>query len=102
MITYTIKSYDVNAYTGKDQDIRLGITDDTNTYRGYILFKENISNGPNYILHPNGIVNAFMPMEKFSIILDILRNEKPVRFIINQQANMASIAIGNEPTGEGE
>jgi hypothetical protein len=54
------------------------------------------------VLYPNGIFNAFMPLEKLLPTLEVLRNEKPVYFAINEAYNWAALKTGLEPTGEEE
>lgn len=102
MITFSIGSYEIMAFTGKNQPIRLYMNDSNRKYRGYIDFIKDYSSSQSFILHQNGVINAFMPLEKLNLILDILRNEKPVYFSLNKQYNWAAIKTGAEPTGEEE
>jgi hypothetical protein len=102
MITFSIGLYEIMAFTGRNQPVRLYMSDVNKKYRGYIDFVSNYNESQNFILHPNGIINAFMPLEKLHPVLDILRNEKPVFFSLNKQYNWAAIKTGTEPTGEEE
>ena len=101
MITFTIGSYQVMDYTGRNQPVRLYMRDNNDQYRGYIDFREEYS-GPDFTVHPNGIVNAYMPLKKLHYTLDILRNEKPVYYSVNEQYGWAALKTGLEPTGEEE
>lgn len=102
MITFTIKSYEVFELAGTNQPVRVYMHDDQNKYRGYIDFSETIPAGNGYILHPNGIINAFMPLSKLHLTLDLLRNEKPVYFSVNPDYKWAALKTGLEPTGDEE
>lgn len=102
MITFTIGTYEVMAFAGKNQVIRVYLNDDGNNYRGYIDFIKDYSGTQNFVVYPNGIVNAYMSFDKLHPILDVLRNEKPVYFSVNEQYNWAAIKTGSEPTGEEE
>lgn len=102
MITFSIGTYEVMAFAGKNQVIRIYMNDDSNRYRGYIDFINNYAGVQNFIVHPNGIINAFMSFDKLHPILDILRHEKPVYFSVNEQYNWAALKTGVEPTGEEE
>ncbi|MBD2328085.1 hypothetical protein [Alkalinema sp. FACHB-956] len=102
MITFSIATYEVMAFAGKSQPVRVYLTDDSNRYRGYIDFIEDYSGTQNFIVYPNGIINAFMPLDKLHPMLDLLRNEKPVYFSVNEQYNWAALKTGSEPTGEEE
>ena len=102
MITFEIGTYSVFEMAGKDKPVRVYMNDDKKKYRGYIDFVENYSGAKGYILHANGIINAFMPLSKLGATLDILRNEKPVCFAVNDPYNWAALKTGNEPTGEEE
>ena len=102
MIDFTIASYQVMAFTGSNQPVRVYLTDSSNTYRGYIDFIKDYSGTNKFVVHSNGIINAFMPLEKLHPSLDLLRNEKPVYFAVNQDYNWAALKSGQEPTGEEE
>lgn len=102
MITFTIGSYRVFELAGAQQPVRVYMNDSTNKYRGYLEFREGYSDPKKFILHSNGIINAFMPLSKLDVTLDILRNEKPVYFSVNERYEWAALKTGNEPTGEEE
>ena len=102
MITFTIGSYQVMEFAGSNQPVRVYMNDSSNKYRGYIDFIKDYSGTNKFIVHSNGIINAFMPLEKLHLSLDILRYEKPVYFIVNQDYNWAALKTGLEPTGEEE
>jgi hypothetical protein len=89
-------------FAGRNQPVRVYLHDDSNKYRGYIDFIKDYDGPNNFILHPNGIINAFMSFDKLHPTLDILRNEKPVYFSVNEQYNWAAFKTGVEPTGEEE
>jgi hypothetical protein len=78
------------------------MTDEKNKYRGYIDFIKDYTGARNYIVYDNGIINAFMPLSKLHPTLDILRNETPVYFVVNETYNWAALQTGNEPTGDEE
>lgn len=86
----------------KDQVVRVYLNDDSSKYRGYIDFISKYSGTQNFIVYPNGIINAFMSFDKLHPVLDILRHEKPVFFSVNEQYNWAVLKTGAEPTGEEE
>lgn len=102
MITFTIGSYQVMEFTGSNKLVRVYMHDSTNKYRGYIDFIKDYSGTKNFIVHSNGIINAFMSLDKLHPTLDILRNEKPVYFAVNERYNWAALKTGLEPTGEEE
>jgi hypothetical protein len=102
MITFVVGSYQVFELAGKNQPVRVYMNDDTGKYRGYIDFIKDYSGSQNFILWPNGIINAFMPLEKLHPTLDVLREEKPVYFALNETYDWAALKTGYEPTGEEE
>ena len=102
MITFTIGTYQVMGFAGKNQPVRVYFNDDFKKYRGYIDFIKDYAGARNFILHPNGIINAFMSLDKLHPTLDILRYEKPVFFSVNEKYNWAALKTGAEPTGEEE
>ena|SRR5688572_7869135 len=102
MTTFTIAKYEVFASTGANQPVRIYMHDELDAYRGYIDFIHDYSGPQKYIIHPNGIINAFMPLEKLHFTLDLLRYEKPVFFTVNEVYGWAAIKTGKEPTGEEE
>jgi hypothetical protein len=102
LIEFVIGSYQFFELAGSNQPVRIYLNDDTNKYRGYIDFIKDYSGTQKYILYPNGIFNAFMPLEKLQPTLDVLRNEKPVYFAINDPYKWAALKTGAEPTGEEE
>jgi len=102
MITFTIGNYEIMEFMGKDKVVRVYMYDDNNQYRGYMDFIKEYGGTTNFIVHSNGIINAFISLDKLHLTLDILRNEKPVYFSVNQAYNWAAIKTGREPTGEEE
>ena len=102
MITFTIGSYQVMEFAGSNQPVRVYMNDGSNKYRGYIDFIEDYSGSKKFVIHANGVINAFMPLEKLHISLDILRNEKPVYFAVDEAHDWAALKTGLEPTGEEE
>jgi len=48
------------------------------------------------------IITAHYPIEAFPDIIDILRNEKPVKFVYEKIMGYARVETGKEPAGEGE
>jgi hypothetical protein len=102
MITFVVEKYQVFELMGKNQPVRIYMNDNSGKYRGYIDFIKDYSGANKFILHPNGIINAFMPLEKLHPTLDVLRNEKPVYFSVNETYNWAALKTGLEPTGEEE
>ncbi len=102
MTTFTVAKYEVFELAGSGQPVRVYMRDDTNQYRGYIDFIAGYSAAQKFIVHPNGIINAFMPLDRLHLTLDILRHEKPVYFSVNPQYNWAALKTGEEPTGEAE
>lgn len=102
MITFTIKTYETMAFAGKGQPVRVYMNDETNRYRGYIDFINDYAGAQNFVVHPNGIINAFMPFDRLAATLDILRHEQPVYFVVNPDYNWAAFKTGAEPTGEEE
>jgi hypothetical protein len=102
MISFVIGSYQFFELAGKNQPVRVYMNDHSGRYRGYIDFVKDYSGTQDFILHSNGIINAFMPLDKLHPTLDILRNEKPVYFAVNEAYNWAALKTGYEPTGEEE
>lgn len=102
MITFTVATYEVMEFAGKSQPVRVYMNDETQRYRGYIDFIKDYAGAQNFIVHPNGIINAFMPLDRLAVTLDLLRNEQPVYFAVNPDYNWAALKTGAEPTGEEE
>lgn len=102
MIRFEVGTYSISAYAGQDKPVHVYMNDDTGRYRGYIAFHEGAVSSDGFVVHGNGIINAFMPMSKLPTMLEILRNEKPVYFNVNEQYKWASLSTGAEPTGEEE
>lgn len=102
MITFTIGSYQIMAFAGSGEPVRVYMNDSTNQYRGYIDFIKDYSSKNKFKVHSNGVINAFMPLENLTPSLGILRNEKPVYFAVNEKHNWAALKTGLEPTGEEE
>ncbi len=101
MVSFEVGSYSIKAYTGEDQPVRLYLWETSNRYRGYINFYQNFTG--NFTWHDSqGIINAFMPLSKLDVMLDILRNEKPIYFAVNEAYNWAALQTGKEPPGEEE
>lgn len=105
MINYKVNEYAVMAFSGPDQPVRVYLYGDQtggddSRYFGYIDFIETPET--RFTVHANGIVNAFMPAEKLAAIVDLLRNESPVNFTVNETYNWAALRTGREPAGEGE
>jgi len=48
------------------------------------------------------IYEIFVPYERYSAFIDILRNEKPLFFYYNLSDNVSYITTSDEPVGEGE
>ena len=102
METFEIGTYEVMEFAGKDQPVRVYMRDSEGKYRGYIDFIKEYAGSSRFVVHTNGIINAFMPLEKLAVSLEILRHEKPVYFSVNQSYNWAALKTGQEPTGEEE
>jgi hypothetical protein len=102
VIKFEVATYSISAYAGQDKPVHVYMNDDTGRYRGYIAFHEGTISADGFVVHGNGIINAFMPMSKLPTMLDVLRNEKPVYFNVNEQYKWASLSTGAEPTGEEE
>ena len=102
IIVFTIASYHVTELMGSNSPVRLYMYDSDSNYRGYIEFIQNYAGANNYVLHSNGIINAFLSLDKLHATLDIMRFEKPVYFALNDQHNLAWLSTGEEPTGEEE
>lgn len=102
MTTFTIQTYQIMAFAGPGEPVRVYLRDETGKYRGYIDFVEEFSSSKKFVVHSNGIVNAFMSLGQLHAMLDVLRNEEPVYFAANEAYNWAAIKTGAEPTGEEE
>jgi hypothetical protein len=102
MTTFTVAKYEVFELAGAGQPVRLYMHDDVNSYRGYIDFIAGYAGAQKFVVHSNGIINAFMPLDRLHLTLDLLRNEKPVYFSVNEPYNWAALKTGQEPTGEEE
>jgi hypothetical protein len=44
--------------------------------------------------------NLFLPMDDYTAIIDLLRNEKPINFSIDDRSNIWSLSSSDEPVGE--
>lgn len=102
MITFEIETYQLMEFAGAGQPVRIYMRGPQNKYRGYIDFIEGYSGSQKFVVHSNGIINAFMPLTKLHATLDVLRHEQPVYFAANEQYQWAAIKTGAEPTGEEE
>ncbi|HNW90283.1 MAG TPA: hypothetical protein PKN48_11510 [Bacteroidales bacterium] len=102
MIKFTIGTYEVMVHAGPSQPVKVYLTDDSGKYRGYILFIKDYDAAQKFVVHPNGIINLFMPLENLHFTLDILRNEKPLFITVNEEYNWASLNTAHEPAGEEE
>ncbi len=101
MVSFEVGSYSVKAYTGETQPVRVYLWETSDRYRGYIDFHPSFTG--NFTWHASqGVVNAFMPLGKLDVMLDILRNEKPIYFSVNETYNWAALQTGKEPPGEEE
>jgi len=100
-MTFELGSYSIQALTGEDQPVYVHLWEMPDRYRGYICFHPHFTG--NFTWHDRiGIVNAFMPPSKLDVMLDILRNEKPVYLTVSEEHNVASLRTGKEPPGEEE
>lgn len=43
-----------------------------------------------------------LPLTDYPAIIDVLRNEKPLRFFVAQEGGAVILQTGDEPVGEGE
>lgn len=94
MIRFSIKRYEVFELTGQGQPTRLYMYDDQGCYRGYIDFIRDHAISQPFILHPNGIIHAFMPAEQLHFTLHVLRNEQPVYFSLNEAYQCVVAKLG--------
>lgn len=60
------------------------------------------SNVPSNRRDDDGRVELHYPMSKFSLVLDILRNEEPLFFVFIESSGMGYIATQKEPVGDGD
>jgi len=102
MVTFVVEKYWISELAGMKAPVRLYMSDSDGQYRGYISFREEYTGAQDFVVHPNGIINAYMPLSKLHPTLDILRYEKPVYFSVNEKYNWAGLSTGAEPTGEEE
>jgi len=105
MIHYRLNDYSVLAFSGADQPVRVYLYGDAagggqSSYFGYIEFTDKIDE--KFVVHNNGIINAFMPIDRLHTMLELLRKESPLYFVVNEQYNWAGLKTGKEPTGEEE
>lgn len=105
MTHYRLNDYSVLAFAGDDQPVRLYLYGDStggtdSRYFGYIEFTDKINE--KFVVHGNGIVNAYMPLNRLHTMLELLRKESPLYFVVNEAYNWAGLKTGKEPTGEEE
>ncbi len=101
LMTFEVGSYSVKAYNGEDAPVILYLWETPSRYRGYISFHPRFTG--NFTWHDSqGLINAFMPLGKLDVMLDMLRNEKPIYLAVNEQYNWAALQTGKEPPGEDE
>ena len=102
MTTFTVAKYQILELAGAGEPVRIYMYDDANAYRGYIDFIAGYVGPQKFVVYPSGIINAFMPIDRLHFTLDILRNEKPIYFSVDDASNWAGLKSGQEPTGEAE
>jgi hypothetical protein len=107
-----VKQYDVyypadgkNA-SGYPYRATIGLRKDDGTLHGALYFHRNPSTMPDYdtrTINPP-YISANYPENHFPVLLDILRNEKPVylRWVGSETQGQAAITTSLEPVGENE
>ena len=101
--TYLVFSYGgPNGNGGADAAISLGIP---NAFAFLRFYPEGTPPPPNSrITHFSGqpIFYVSYRYAQFSNVLDLLRNEQPIRFFFRDETLAAYVTTSNEPVGEGE
>lgn len=104
---FRVNQYQISYYTDHHEryaaKIKLighqGIGTEATVY----IMKAGVSVLPNNISKGGLIGTIYYEFERFDLLLDILRNEKPLSIYANPDyADFAIIYTGDEPVGEGE
>jgi hypothetical protein len=102
-----IKKYDVAYYAGGRNAAGypyraiIGLRDDSDRLIGAAYFHQNSSTMPNSdSQNAAGYISCHYLAVDYPMILDVLRNEKPV--FVEFEMNTANIRTSAEPVGEGE
>ena len=69
---------------------------------GSIVFYKEGHDIPDDEVSESGSIHMHLPFNMFEAVLDILRNEKPIKFEYNVLEDMAFFGTDWEPVGEGE
>lgn len=95
---YKATIHDSN-YKGVDYSIQLHLPDG----EAYLRFS-NTTSKDNQITKKadKNVYNVYFRSEKFSPMIDLLRNEGPLYFYYNLNTGHSYITTGDEPVGEGE
>ncbi|MDJ0837804.1 MAG: hypothetical protein QNK37_14910 [Acidobacteriota bacterium] len=103
-----VSSYQVLVYGGPDgnngvaTNVSLTIPE---AYTFLQFFPQGSDLKPNSSgTHSNGYDMYYVSYQydQLANVLDLLRNEKPIKFFFNKDNNSAYITTGTEPIGEGE
>jgi hypothetical protein len=94
---YSVLFYSgANGYSNNRAQIQLS---DGNTVVAWLRFKDPGMTFENDALE-GGIIRMHLPISMFAIVLDVLRNEKPITIYFT--AGKGFLSTSNEPIGEGE
>jgi hypothetical protein len=98
-------SYSAQLNSGMASDFRalVRLFDGQNRQIGTLKFMREDHTPGNAKINPNGnVIELSYPAASFPLLLDVLRNEKPLRITFNPANNTGTVASGLESVGEGE
>lgn len=102
MPEYTIDSYGLQLEAGPTSGRRaLFYCRSAGTLRGWITFHDDGATLPSPSLDSSNRITLPFPLSRYASVMDLLRNEKPVRIYFNSPT-FAGLSIGSEPVGEQE
>lgn len=102
--TYEIKEYKYYTFSSRDgsgPNSVLLLYGDGGGYRGGVFFYNNDAPLQQAVKYSSGVIGLFYRYADLPVLIDMLRNEKPVYLIFDGGAN-SRISTSTEPIGEGE
>jgi len=103
MPQYTIDDYGLQLEAGPTIGGRraLFFCRSAGTLRGWIAFYDDGASIASPSVDASGRISLTFPMSRYASVMDLLRNEKPVRLYYNSPT-FAGLSISGEPVGEQE
>jgi hypothetical protein len=103
--TYEIKKYTYYVYSSRENNDPIAVLllyGESDKYLGGAFFSDNLNTPIKPATKsPSGLFSLFYRMRDLPIIIDMLRNEKPIYLTYDGNIN-TKISTTSEPIGEGE